>query len=164
MVNPNKFDFENQYNKEKRWFDSEQKLLKHFRDKKPKPELYFSREEYKTSPKVIKDEGRDAKSRTDENSIVFKFDNVKKELESLNLTIDESTFKHQFIEYRSLELNLTKLFNYLDMFDIDNDPDLRKLRKVHYEKIHQLEEKLKTKLECKINDCIICRTGIDLEA
>jgi len=162
MVDPNKFYFENPYNKEKRWIDSEQKLLTYFRDMKPNPELYFSLEEYKTLPKVIEDEARDTKNRANDNIIVSKFDNVKKELDNLNLKIDGSTFKHQYIEYRSIELNLTKFFNNLDKLDIDNQPDLRKLRRVYYEMIHHLEEKLKTKLECKIDDCIICRTGIDL--
>jgi hypothetical protein len=88
--------------------------------------------------------------------------NSEKAFEDLRERIMNSHFEHKTIAYKRLDSQLFKLMVKLDDIDIEDKPNLKEQRKQLLTKIHDSVAILENKVNCEIVDCIICRTGIDL--
>jgi hypothetical protein len=88
--------------------------------------------------------------------------NLEKTFEDLRERIINSHFEHKTKAYKRLDSQLFKLMVKLDDIDIEDKPNLMEQRKQLLTKIHDSVAILENKVNCEIVDCIICRTGINL--
>jgi hypothetical protein len=51
----------------------------------------------------------------------------------------------------------------LDDIDVESDHSVKEERKIALTLIHDLIRVLENKVKCKVEDCIICKTGIELK-
>ncbi len=87
---------------------------------------------------------------------------VEKNLAQIENEIIQSSFEHEVIEFKKIDGKLINSFKILDRIDLENEPFLRSAREKLLIRIHKFESILKSKVECKNKDCIICISGIDL--
>jgi uncharacterized protein YacL (UPF0231 family) len=86
-----------------------------------------------------------------------------KNLLKLNEVLNQSEYVHKTTAFKRLEGDLFKMMVRLDNIDVEENPQYIKERKLALMKIHYMNELLDSKVKCKLNDCIICKTGIELK-
>ncbi len=96
------------------------------------------------------------------NSKVIK--DCAQSIEALNEQINQNEFLHKTTLFKRIDRQLFKLMVNLDDIDIENNPDLEEERRLALLEIHDLNKLLDSKIKCnkKQNDCIVCKTGIEL--
>jgi hypothetical protein len=87
---------------------------------------------------------------------------VTQTLNSLRNEISGLDFKHKTTKYKRLDREIFKLMVKLDDIDAENDSSIDDKRKKIVTEIHGLFKILDEKVDCKQQDCIICKTGIEL--
>jgi len=97
------------------------------------------------------------------NSEVIK--NCAQSIEELNEQIKQNEFLHKTTLFKRIDRQLFKLMVNLDDIDIENNPELEEERRLALLVIHELNKFLDSKVKCnnKLNDCIVCKTGIELK-
>jgi hypothetical protein len=87
---------------------------------------------------------------------------VAETLKTLKDKILGLDFKHKTTEFKKLDREIFKLMIKLDDIDAENEPKTENERKKSLTNIHDLFKIMDGKVDCKLEDCIICKTGIDL--
>jgi hypothetical protein len=81
----------------------------------------------------------------------------------LNKDLNQSEFVHKTTAFKRLDRDLFKMMVRLDNIDVDENPQYSEERKLALTKIHDMNKLLDSKVKCKLDDCIICKTGIELK-
>jgi hypothetical protein len=89
-------------------------------------------------------------------------ENIEKTLTSLSSEISGMEFKHKTTQFKKLDREVFKLMIQLDDIDAGKEPIIEDKRKELVKEIHELFKIMDEKVDCKQQDCIICKTGIDL--
>jgi hypothetical protein len=89
-------------------------------------------------------------------------ENIDKTLTSLSSEILSMEFKHKTTQFKKYDREIFKLMIQLDDIDTGNEPIIEDKRKELVREIHELFKKMDEKVDCRQQDCIICKTGIDL--
>jgi hypothetical protein len=89
-------------------------------------------------------------------------ENIEKTLTSLSSEISGMEFKHKTTQFKKLDREVFKLMVQLDDIDAGKEPIIEDKRKELVKEIHELFKIMDEKVDCKQQDCIICKTGIDL--
>jgi hypothetical protein len=74
-----------------------------------------------------------------------------------------SGFDHKTTIFKRIDRDLFKLMVKLDNIDVESDYYVEEERKIALNLIQDLISVLENKVKCKLDDCIICETGIDLK-
>jgi hypothetical protein len=74
-----------------------------------------------------------------------------------------SGFDHKTTIFKRIDRDLFKLMVKLDNIDVESDYYVEEERKIALNLIQDLISVLENKVKCKLDDCIICKTGIDLK-
>jgi hypothetical protein len=90
--------------------------------------------------------------------------NCAQSIEGLNEQIKQNEFPHKITLFKRIDRELFKLMIKLDDIDIENNPELEEERRLALLEIHDSIKLLDSKVKCnkKLNDCIVCKTGIEL--
>lgn len=89
-------------------------------------------------------------------------ENIEKTLTSLSSEISGMKFKHKTTQFKKLDREVFKLMIQLDDIDAGNEPIIEDKKKALVKEIHELFKIMDEKVDCKQQDCIICKTEIDL--
>jgi hypothetical protein len=84
-------------------------------------------------------------------------------IKSLREQIKQNDFFHKTTLFKRIDRDLLKLMVKLDDIDIEENPELGEERKLSLLVIHDLNKLLESKVKCKLDDCMICKTGIELK-
>jgi hypothetical protein len=71
-------------------------------------------------------------------------------------------FDHKTTDYKRIDRELFKLMVKLDDIEVESDCTVGEERRIALNLIHDLIRDLENKVKCKSDECIICKTGIDL--
>jgi hypothetical protein len=86
-----------------------------------------------------------------------------KNLHIINELLKQTKFIHKTTEYKRFDRQLFKLMVKLDDIDVEENHEYIEQRKLALMKIHDMNKLLDSKVKCKLDHCIICKTGIDLK-
>jgi hypothetical protein len=84
-------------------------------------------------------------------------------LRKIDELLGQSEFVHKTTSFKRLDRELFKLMVKLDDIDVENNPEHSEEQRLVLMKIHELNKLLDSKVKCKLDDCIICKTGIELK-
>ncbi len=84
------------------------------------------------------------------------------DIDEFTKRLNNLQFDHKTTTYKRIDRELFKLMVKLDDIDVESDYSVKEERKIALNLIHDLIRVLENKVNCKVNDCIICKTGIDL--
>ena len=82
---------------------------------------------------------------------------------NINNQIERSNFIHKTTDYKRIDRELFKLMVKLDEIQVEDNSKVKEERRTALTEIHELIKKLDEKIECKVEDCLICKTGIELK-
>jgi hypothetical protein len=85
------------------------------------------------------------------------------DIDEFTKKLNNLQFDHKTTTYKRIDRELFKLMVKLDDIDVESDSSVKEERKIALTLIHELIRVLENKVDCKVNDCIICKTGIDLK-
>ncbi len=85
------------------------------------------------------------------------------DIDEFTKKLNDLQFDHKTTAYKRIDRELFKLMVKLDDIDVESDSSVKEERKIALTLIHELIRVLENKVDCKVNDCIICKTGIDLK-
>ncbi len=146
------------YDFDSRVKESEERLIETFESLVQS--LYINSKESDITDEKIKKNSIVSEEISSENESIL--GTVAKTLKSLKDKILSLDFKHKTTEFKKLDREIFKLMIKLDDIDSENEPKTENERKKSMTKIHDLFKIMDEKVECKLEDCIICKTGIDL--
>jgi predicted lipase len=146
------------YDFDSRVKESEERLVQTFENSLKN--LCISSKESDINDEEIKKNSIVSEKISCENETIL--ETVAKTLKSLEDKILGLYFKHKTTEFKKLDREIFKLMIKLDDIDAQNEPKTENERKKSITKIHELFQLMDKKVECKLEDCIICKTGIDL--
>jgi hypothetical protein len=84
-------------------------------------------------------------------------------LHKMKELLEKSEFLHKTTSFKRLDRELFKLMVKLDDIDVEDNPEHSEGQKLLLMKIHDLNKLLDSKVKCKLDDCDICKTGIELK-
>jgi hypothetical protein len=84
-------------------------------------------------------------------------------IDEITQKLNNLDFDHKTTIFKRMDRELFKLMVKLDDIDVGSDHSVKEERKIALNLIHESIKILENKVKCKINDCIICKTGIDLK-
>jgi hypothetical protein len=81
----------------------------------------------------------------------------------LNKELNQSEFVHKTTAFKRLDRELFKMMVKLDNINVEENSQHSEERKLALMKIHDMNKLLDSKVKCELDDCIICKTGIELK-
>ncbi len=89
----------------------------------------------------------------------FFWENILK----VNKLLKQSKFVHKTSAFKRLDRELFKMMVKLDDIDVEENTEYREERKLALMKIHDMNKLLDSKVKCKLDDCIVYKTGIEVK-
>jgi negative regulator of replication initiation len=97
------------------------------------------------------------------NSTHEEIKTCEESLRKMDELLRQSEFLHKTTSFKRFDRELFKLMVKLDDIDVEDNSEHSEGRKSLLMNIHDLNKLLDSKVKCKLDDCVICKTGIELK-